>query len=89
MTTTYQVPGHVKSVIDGDGAVVLDIRQGKYFSLNGIGADIWRYLEAGEALTEIELRLARTYDAPEETLRRDLAEFVEQLKTGQLVYARD
>jgi hypothetical protein len=89
MVATFRIPQYVRSVIDADGAVLLDVRRGKYYSLNGVAAEIWRRLEAGQALPEIETDLTRTYEASGETLHRDLMEFLDRLTQGQLIDAHD
>ena len=87
MAGSFRVPDHVRAVTDADGAILLDVRQGKYFSLNGIALDIWQHIEAGRTLDEIEAHLAATYEAPAEVLRADLLEFVARLQQGRLVQA--
>lgn len=85
--TSLTIGKHVQSVIDPDGAVLLDLNRGKYFSLNGLAADIWRKLEEGLSLAQVEAHLVEKYDAPVEVLRRDLAGFVESLRKERLVHA--
>ena len=87
MLTKLRIPSYVRSVIDAEGAVLLDIRGGRYFSLNGVAAEIWRQLEAGLTLRDIETHLCGLYDASSETLRCDLAAFVERLASAKLIDA--
>jgi hypothetical protein len=87
MSASIRIHDHVRSVIDPDGAVLLDLKQGKYYSLNGIGAEIWRNLEAGLSAPEIEDRLASLYDAPAEVLRGDVVDFIGDLQRKRLVDA--
>lgn len=85
MPTTFQIPEHVKSVIDQDGAVLLDVRQGKYFSLNPIALEIWQQISAGKSVEDIEATLIATFDAAPEIIRQDLADCISHLKTGKLI----
>lgn len=85
MDQSVRIQGHVRSVIDPDGAVLLDLKKGKYYSLNGIGAEIWLKLEAGLSVPEIEGHLASLCGTPTEVLRRDVAGFIEDLRRRQLV----
>ncbi len=85
MAAPIRIPNHVRSVIDPDGAVLLDLKQGKYYSLNGIGAEIWRNLEAGLSAPDIEDRLARLYDVPAEVLSGDVDGFIGDLRRKRLV----
>ncbi len=87
MTTSIRIRDHVRSVIDADGAVLLDLKQGKYFSLNGTGVEIWRKLESGWTLPEIDAHLTRECAASAATLHDDLVTFVKQLEKAELVDA--
>jgi len=87
MAPTTRIRAHVQSVVDPDGAVLLDLKKGKYFSLNGIAADIWGGIEAGLTLPQIEARLAASYDAPAGRLRADVDSFVAQLARAELIHA--
>ncbi|HEX8692968.1 MAG TPA: PqqD family protein [Longimicrobium sp.] len=88
MNDSVVIPGHVRSVIDPDGAVVLDLRKGKYYSLNGVGTAIWQQLEAGRTLAEIAAHLCERYGAPGDEVRRDVADFVDTLQRRALVDVR-
>ena len=85
MSNTIHVRGHVRSVLDPDGAVLLDLRQGKYYSLNGVGAEIWSQIEAGSSVSEIETHLNVSFGAPVETVRGDVAAFLQDLQGKQLI----
>ncbi len=81
-----QVQSHVRSVIDADGAVLLDLKRGTYYSLNGVGADIWVKLESGLTLPEIAVHLSGIYDESIETVRGDVSHFVDALSQKGLVH---
>ena len=85
--STARIRAHVHSVIDPDGAELLDVKRGKYFSLNGVGADIWNGLQTGLGVAEIEARLAAEYGISEEQARGDVTAFMERLEMEQLVDA--
>jgi hypothetical protein len=76
---------HLQSVVDQDGAVILDIERGLISTLNPTGAYVWQGLERGESLETIMANLAR--ETGEESLRveRDVREFVEDLKQKRLL----
>lgn len=88
MSSTIQVLGHVRSVMDPDGAVLLDLRQGRYYSLNGVGAEIWSQIESGRSVPEIESHLEGTFGAPRDTVRADVAAFLDDLSRKKLVDVR-
>ena len=84
---TYRIPAHVRAVIDEDGAVLLDIRQGTYFSLNPLGVEIWRHLESGLTTAEIEERVLTEFDASPDVVRTDVHQFLQELSASQLIHA--
>lgn len=89
MATAYKIPKHVHAVIDQSGAVLLDIRQGSYFSLNDVGLEIWQQLQQGRSLGDIETHLLTTFDVTGEIARGDLADFILLLKKGNLLDVAD
>jgi hypothetical protein len=80
-----QIRPLVRSMRDTDGAILLDLKGGKYYSLNGVGAHIWDFMEKGAGTEEILSHLAETYGTPRETLERDLLNFVTALEAKGLV----
>ena len=52
------MPAHLRSIVDHDGAVILDINRDQFFSLNPIGSYIWERLLKGEDLDQIARALA-------------------------------
>jgi hypothetical protein len=80
----------VRSTAHEDGGILLDLEQGKYFSLNGVGAEIWKKLQTGAALSDIQDYLQATFAAPPERLRQDLHRFVQRLQEmGVVVVSAD
>ena len=65
--------------------MMLDIDQGKYFALNGIGSLIWDELAVPQTVNElVEIFTARS-SADRETVESDINEFVEQMKAKKLL----
>jgi Coenzyme PQQ synthesis protein D (PqqD) len=83
---SVRTASHVRSVIDADGGVLLDLKGGTYFSLNTIAATIWCQLETGHTVREIEESLVRKYEAPPEIITADLEAFLSKLVTAELIY---
>ncbi len=84
---SVSIPSHVRSVIDPDGAILLDVKHGKYFSLNAVAGEIWLKLEAGVPIPAIAADIAGTYGVPTETVQQDLREFVENLRRKKVIDA--
>jgi len=76
---------HVKAIIDPEGAVLLDLKRGKYFSMNEVAAEIWRGLEAGRSLDEIQESICAAYDVDLPTARAHTARFLTSLERDGLV----
>lgn len=69
----------------GDEIVLLDFGRGEYFALDPIGAEIWKRLEAGEALGTIADAIAEQYDVLPDAAYRDIVELVTHLSGESLV----
>jgi hypothetical protein len=83
--TRYAVSPDVAFAALEDGAVVLNLRTKRYYSLNETGAFIWGMLEARATVGEIVHRLIETYDVTAEEARASLRELVRELGEEQLV----
>jgi hypothetical protein len=75
----------VREVLNEDGAVLLDINQGVCFSMNPVGAKIWEMLRTECSVDEIATALQSEFGVPIAQIKRDIGEFVEELKTHNLV----
>jgi hypothetical protein len=83
--TSLQLSKFVKATETQDGAVLLDIRQGLCFSVNPVGALIWRQLRDGASPIAIAQHLANVCSISCQQAEVDVQEFVEQLKQRQLL----
>lgn len=77
-------PEHLRSIVDHDGAVILDIPNNKMTTLNQTGAYIWQRLQKGVAIDQIAVELARETGADEAVVAADVNEFMEELKSKRL-----
>lgn len=57
--------------IDGE-TVIMSVETGRYHSLDMIGGDIWSRLEQQTTAATLAESLARDYDAPRDTIERDI-----------------
>jgi hypothetical protein len=86
VVTKVRVPVHIRSVIDDDGAVLLDVRKGTYFSLNNLGVEVWQRLERGQTLSQIEREIAQDFAVPSDDVSRDVQRFVRALGERALLH---
>ena len=69
----------VLTACEGDRLVLLQVRNGLFFGLEGVGASIWDLLNAGASAAAIAEALLEEYAAPSEQLERDVINFLAQL----------
>lgn len=63
----------------GDEVVLLDADAGEYHGLDDVGSNMWKTLEESPDVPTALASLTDLYDIDEQTLRDDLAAFVERL----------
>ena len=85
----FEIAGHVRSAGGLDGAVLLDLRSGRYIALNPVGGRIWEGIERGETRAAILSRLESEIEAPPGRLRQDADAFMGQLLAKGLIRERN
>jgi hypothetical protein len=81
------VTPNLRSIVDHDGAVILDISRNSMTALDTIGAYVWDRLGKGLSVDAIVAELARDTGADKDMVAKDVDEFMEQLKSRHLVFA--
>lgn len=76
---------HLRTIVNQDGAVILDTKTGAITTLNSTGAFIWQALERGEASETIAANLADETGERVDSLKRDVREFMDALKEQKLL----
>ncbi|MGE5596738.1 MAG: PqqD family protein [Hyphomicrobiales bacterium] len=71
----------------GNEIVLLNLDSGFYYSLNSVGAFIWRHLESGAGIAGLEDRISAEYEVSRDQAKADLDEFIEELREHGLVEA--
>jgi Coenzyme PQQ synthesis protein D (PqqD) len=77
---------NLRSVVDHDGAVILDINRDQFFSMNPMGALIWTRLLNGEGLDQIRDALVAETGMDTSVLSADVDDFMADLKSKHLVH---
>ncbi|MBX3264005.1 MAG: PqqD family protein [Labilithrix sp.] len=85
--TKLRVSPRVYARAFGDEIVLLDFREGEYFGLDAIGAEIWRRIEAEATLGQVADGIVERYDVTRETALRDIALLVDAMRQKGLVEA--
>ena len=65
----------IVSVVD-DEIVMLSLREGAYFSFNGVASEIWNLLDAPKSIGEICRTLSAHYRVDETTVSREVGAFL-------------
>jgi len=72
--------GHLVSELGEDEIVVLQVKNGQYYSLEGVGAFIWRRLENGSlTLDQLVSAVTTEYDTDATQCRNDLETFLSEM----------
>jgi hypothetical protein len=66
-------------------AVLLNLETGRYYSLNAVGARIWKLLAAGHSPPSITQQLVAAYEVSPEQAAGDVDRLLADLRAHQLV----
>jgi hypothetical protein len=75
----------LRTIVNQDGAAVLDTQRGTISTLNTIGAYIWQALGRGEREEEIVEELARETGESPEVIRQDVNDFIAALHLQKIL----
>lgn len=78
---------HVSATDTDSGMVLLDLRSGRYWQLNGMAAVVLRGLTDGKQPDEIARALRQRFPTQTERVDSDVAAFVDSLRQAKLVTA--
>ena len=60
-------------------SVLLDLKSGVYFGLNGVGTRAWALMAQGGSLRDVHVALAGEFDAPADVIEGELLRFAAEL----------
>jgi Coenzyme PQQ synthesis protein D (PqqD) len=80
-----RIAPNLRSIVDHNGAVILNIAENAITNLNVTGAYIWQRLERGLQVDEIIVELARDTETDKAEIARDLTAFLLQLNADHLI----
>ncbi len=66
-------------------AVILSLRNGKYYGVNHVGAAIWSIIQQPVTLSEIESALMKEYAVDEPTCRTEVESFLDNMIREELI----
>ena len=75
-------------VIDGE-AIIINLANGVYYSMDKAGAFIWDLLQAGHTLEEVIAAVTRHYDVSRQQAESNVQELVQELVQENLVISSE
>jgi hypothetical protein len=85
--TRYAISPDAACAVVEDGAVVLNLRTKRYYSLNETGAAIWELLEAGTSPDAIPARLTERFAVDDAVAATAVARLLDDLTAEALISA--
>jgi hypothetical protein len=82
---TYKVSESLRSTHGQDGAVVLDVEQGRMFSLNRVGSRMLELMKSSAGEPEIVEIITQEFEIGREMVEKDLREFIAVLTRHNLI----
>jgi hypothetical protein len=79
-----RAPALVSANVD-DEIVLMSLNKGNYFGLDDIASDIWRRIEQDRALPDLVDSLAQDYDAPRDTIEKEVIVLLQRMAEQDLV----
>ena len=76
---------HLRTIVNQDGAAVLDTERGTISTLNTTGGYIWQALERGESEEEIIDGLAGETGESPDVIRQDVKDFIAALHSQNIL----
>lgn len=80
---------HVLATEQGEEIVLLDTSRERYYTLNAIGARVWKLLDGSTTLAEIVAAIRAEYDAPAgvegDRVDEDISGLLTQLRSAGLL----
>ena len=85
----FQIPEQVLfREVQGEG-VLLHLETNAYFRLDAVGTRVWLAMQGVDSLEKVVTRLLDEFDAPQETLRQDVEELLQDLASHGLIEPRE
>ena len=82
----YRISNTLRTTQGHDGAVILDIRQGKVLRLNVSGALVFQLLQHGRTEPEIATEMSQQFGISQDVALADLNDFLRSMERVGLVH---
>lgn len=81
----HQPAAHLRTIVDQDGAVILDTRNDRMLTLNPTGGYVWNKLQQGRSIEETISDLAHETGVDPLVVEQDIRNFLDQLRSNDLL----
>ena len=85
LDTHFSVPPQVMSRLVGEETVLLDIANGVYFGLDGVGKRIWENIADGLSLQETAAVITTEFEVDDTRAQEDVVAFARNLVERELL----
>jgi Coenzyme PQQ synthesis protein D (PqqD) len=68
-----------------DETLILQLRTGHYFRLNGVGTATWEFIQESHTVREICLEILARYEVNSQRCEQDLYGLLEQMREAELI----
>lgn len=75
-------------IVDGE-AILINLTNGMYYSMDLVGGFVWELIEAGHGLNTIIEAVVRRYDVSDATAAEDIKQLAQQLLDEKIVFAAE
>ena len=79
---------HLFSLLSNE-AVILSLKNGKYYTLNSVGSSIWGIIKEPANFSDIESAILEEYDVDPSTCRKEIELFLDKMVAEELVVLID
>jgi len=83
----FKISGSIRSASTPDGAVLLDVQQGRILSLNSMGSRIFEMLRGGLDENQIADEISRDCGVASDYARIDILNFIRTLQEHKVLLA--
>ncbi|MEO1088242.1 MAG: PqqD family peptide modification chaperone [Acidobacteriota bacterium] len=82
---TFEASRSVVATEQADMAILMDLRTGRYFTLNPVGGVIWSELASGSTVGQMTSRLTGAYEVSAQQAMLDVQEILSSMLAAKLI----
>jgi len=83
----FRISDAIRSTSTADGAVLLDIQQGRILSLNRMGSRVFEMLRGGLDENQIAGEISKDFGVEADSVQADVLDFIQSLREHNVLSA--